>query len=1392
MKKMLKAWSIIAILFGAEQTMAQNTLIMPKSEPAAIEQLKSEAFVGKNIDYIPYASDLQINPVRKTDYRQRMSAQSPVVKLQPISSHPVLKSMVGKKSKTSKFGEDNTANLKIDTVLETDYWGIVADVSTGKNLLFTVEYEYSNVSVGYEYFLKGARYTFYNDQFKKEASFSIRTSDTTQRIDIMSQYSTDYFNSDRKREFIIQSHGFAGIGEGPSSCRDTVFIVNEDGQVLKRIGKTSWISLHFIPDGWAKRAVVMPTYYEPDTIRTASGAPALSASGKVLMDDTLRPSVFRAMDLIKDTLKPLHVFKIREELSAASEGPLGELFVIEGQYYYITALYEKPCFINMDSMLTDTNNRYNVVIYKAKDFTVEKSISLPMPGIKQNNLSFSVLNNFGKYMISRKLFNNDDKFEILYAMSRYDISCDCETLQFYLMDEDGEIIEELMDDVSGVMPLQAIPGYDEEFALFMGGGSAVSAIKMFDLPSMRENITFPAIHDNELLSTHVERVPTSDGGYEYVFGLGRAEETNNTTYGGIAHYDRNGKMVKRIRIDLGRDAQLFLPVIQSSALNPYMVVPDNQREYLFFYKKGASGGVKVQNGFGVANEEKILYSWESNETDGDMQTAGIKANDDETAISNLFVTFENIYGGLTHKFYKLPFEEVVLQGKGTAAEPYIITTPAELNEIRNHKNAHFVLGNDIDMAAYTGVAERGFAPVDEFTGTLDGRNHIIKNMMLAGDGMFERLDGATIKNVFIKNVSFTKEDLWTAGCLVSKTFKTNIQNCHIEANITTRSNEDVLGGLVGQATNDTRISQCSFNGRIYAPNMEEVGGIVGKITGKSVVSNSYTQGKIEAFKYAGGIAGKSINGGSVVNSYSEADIYTLYASGGVVGANSGGLIEKNYAIGKIMVGVPDASVKFDIGVAGGVVGETDLNEGSMVKFSYGLNDTIIAPQRYTRVAWTEYFENASSGEYGDFEDGEEGDPIVVEKKYAMDSNFALASMLLGVDKASLSVASGDSCKVNRWHGGTGSYELFNQAFYEQKTHWAFGADELHPWVMSGNRPHLWFEFVVRSIELSSVEKTIKKDSSFTLQTHIMPENARNKNVTWTSSNEAVATVSAAGVVKGLSAGEAVITATTQDGSYKATCKVTVMVPVKQVIFSKKEMSIGMGNQVMVHITVLPENATNKHVLLYSLNTAVLRASGNLIYGAAEGLAKLVAVSEDGGASDTCTVRVGIGAEEIVLSEDKIDLYLSGVKQFQLNAVVYPKNAINNELVWYSDDSTVCSVNNDGLVTGLSKGMARVWVTTTDESVKAFCKVTVNEGVSNEDLQQSAKVSAYMDKGRLMISSSVEMQAAWLYDLNGQCLWSKTGIRAAQTEAMVEDLPVGLYLVKAKLTNGQTVVVKVRR
>ena len=93
----------------------------------------------------------------------------------------------------------------------------------------------------------------------------------------------------------------------------------------------------------------------------------------------------------------------------------------------------------------------------------------------------------------------------------------------------------------------------------------------------------------------------------------------------------------------------------------------------------------------------------------------------------------------------------------------------------------------------------------------------------------------------------------------------------------------------------------------------------------------------------------------------------------------------------------------------------------------------------------------------------------------------------------------------------------------------------------------------------------------------MPASANNKNVKWSSSDEKIASVSQTGKVTAKKVGTAVITVASVDSGVKATCKVTVKIPVTKVKLNKKKLTLGLKEKITLKATVSPSKATNKKV-----------------------------------------------------------------------------------------------------------------------------------------------------------------------------------------------------------------------
>lgn len=176
-----------------------------------------------------------------------------------------------------------------------------------------------------------------------------------------------------------------------------------------------------------------------------------------------------------------------------------------------------------------------------------------------------------------------------------------------------------------------------------------------------------------------------------------------------------------------------------------------------------------------------------------------------------------------------------------------------------------------------------------------------------------------------------------------------------------------------------------------------------------------------------------------------------------------------------------------------------------------------------------------------------------------------------------------------------------------------------------------------TLEKKSIE--VEKGKTETINAIITPENATRKGITWTSSNTNVATVTN-GVVKGISAGTATITATTKDGGFTDTCEVTVTQnAVTGIRISEKLIDLGMENKKQITATVMPDDATDKSVEWTSENPEIATVSDNgTITGKSYGRTVITATTTDGGYTAKCVVRVkpidvvdATGNNEFVLS-----------------------------------------------------------------------------------------------------------------------------------------------------------------
>jgi hypothetical protein len=203
---------------------------------------------------------------------------------------------------------------------------------------------------------------------------------------------------------------------------------------------------------------------------------------------------------------------------------------------------------------------------------------------------------------------------------------------------------------------------------------------------------------------------------------------------------------------------------------------------------------------------------------------------------------------------------------------------------------------------------------------------------------------------------------------------------------------------------------------------------------------------------------------------------------------------------------------------------------------------------------------------------------------------------------------------------------------------------------------------VTGIEFSGTTITFPINEEKALVPTILPTNATNKSVRWLSNNENIASVSNSGLVTGRNPGMATITATTVDGSYAASCEVTVT----SIVLNKAKTTLVQGSGETLIPTILPANATDKAITWSSNNENIASVSNSgLVTGRGLGTATITATTVAGAHAD-CNVTVN-------LSMNKADYILipAGFNAFVRETDIHA-NEVNRSAI---SETCVQLVNN---------------------------------------------------------------------------------------------------------------------
>ena len=299
------------------------------------------------------------------------------------------------------------------------------------------------------------------------------------------------------------------------------------------------------------------------------------------------------------------------------------------------------------------------------------------------------------------------------------------------------------------------------------------------------------------------------------------------------------------------------------------------------------------------------------------------------------------------------------------------------------------------------------------------------------------------------------------------------------------------------------------------------------------------------------------------------------------------------------------------------------------------------------------------------------------------------------------------------------------------------------------------------VKLNQTEAILEKYKTMTLTATVYPSKLEDKTVTWKSSNTKVATVTSKGKVKGVKAGTATITCTSNATGLSTTCTVTV----GYVKLDQTEMIVEKYKTKTLTATVYPSKLEDKTVTWSSSNTKIATVtSKGKVKGVKAGTATITCTSNATGLSTTCTVTVGY------VKLDQTEVTVKKGKTVTLTATVYPSKLEDKSVIWESSNTKVATVTREGKVKGVKAGTATITCTSNATGLSTTCTVTVTTTSGSRSLDGDD------DETTGIGENVVAVEPFDVYDLSGRKVLNQV--------TSLDGLPNGIYIV-----NGKKVVIK---
>lgn len=237
-----------------------------------------------------------------------------------------------------------------------------------------------------------------------------------------------------------------------------------------------------------------------------------------------------------------------------------------------------------------------------------------------------------------------------------------------------------------------------------------------------------------------------------------------------------------------------------------------------------------------------------------------------------------------------------------------------------------------------------------------------------------------------------------------------------------------------------------------------------------------------------------------------------------------------------------------------------------------------------------------------------------------------------------------------------------------------------------------------------------KGDKYEVKVDLTPANPTDNTLTWSSDDTKVATVDNKGVITAAGVGSTVIkvnggTAPTQ------TIMVNVRDKLQSIAFEHPSETIKVKETRKLNVIFTPNVDVKKDVTFRSTDEKIVKVNATTgeITGVAEGMAMIIASSEEVGAAGTITCMIIVTPEEFTVQDFKIDpeeITIKEKESFEIISSFTPDNATDKRVVYASFDAGIAEVDENGRVVGNAVGDTYIQCTSLGSGISRFCHVTV--------------------------------------------------------------------------------------